>query len=231
VIDKQFTIRAKNSKNKAILVYSGKADTPAFLMVSKGNLTLENMILKGGKTQKAFATATKEMSSAYNLKVKNSEISDFDCVLKAYKDSFADTISIDNSIIKNCKKGLILATENDDLGEYNAEFVIITNSKFDGVQNSILDYYRGGYDESTIGGNLVFKNNTVTNSGKSEETGILIKTKGIVNVAISNTNFSNNPVKFIAVLWGEKGQQPLNNTIANSGEFKIEQSIKQKMMY
>jgi poly(beta-D-mannuronate) lyase len=231
MIDKQFTIRAKNSKNKATLIYSGKADTPAFLMLPKGNLTLENMILKGGKTQCTFATAAKEMSSAYNLKVKNSEITDFDCVLKAYKDSFADTISIDNSNIKNCKKGLILATENDDLGEYNAEFVIITNSKFDGVQNSILDYYRGGYDESTIGGNLVFKNNTVTNSGKSEETGILIKTKGIVNVAISNTNFSNNPVKFIAVLWGEKGQQPINNTIENSGEFKIEQSIKQKMMY
>jgi poly(beta-D-mannuronate) lyase len=44
MIDKQFTIRAKNSKNKATLVYSGKADTPAFLMLPKGNLTLENMI-------------------------------------------------------------------------------------------------------------------------------------------------------------------------------------------
>ena len=231
VIDKQITIRTKDIKSRATLIYNGQTATPTFLMNSKANLTLENIILKGGKEQFAFATGAKEMASAYNLKVKNSEITDFDCVLKAYKDSFADTISIDNSNIKNCKKGLILAAENDDLGEYNAEFVYITNTKFYGVQNSILDYYRGGYDESTIGGNLVFKNNTVTNSGKSEETGILIKTKGIVNVAISNTNFSNNPVKFIAVLWGEKGQQPINNTIENSGEFKIEQSIKQKMMY
>lgn len=231
VIDKQITIRSKNIKNRATLIYKGQTATPIFLINAKANLTLENIILKGGKEQFAFATAAKEMASAYNLKVKNSEITDFDCVLKAYKDSFADTISIDNSNIKNCKKGLILAAEDDDLGEYNAEFVSITNSKFDAVQNNILDYYRGGYDESTIGGNLVFKNNTVTNSGKSEETGILIKTRGIVNVAISNTSFANNPVKFIAVLWGEKGQQPLNNTIANSGEFKIEQSIKQKMMY
>jgi poly(beta-D-mannuronate) lyase len=231
VIDKQFTIRAKNSKNKAILVYNGKADTPAFLMVAKGNLTLENMILKGGKTQNAFATATKEMSSAYNLKVKNSEITDFDTVLKSYKDSFADSIAFDKSILKNSNKGIVLAAENDDLGEYNAEFVTITNSKFDGIQNAVLDYYRGGYDESTIGGNLVFRNNTVTNCGQSEPSGILIKTKGIVNVAVSNNAFTNNSVKFIAVMWGEKGQKPINNLITNSGEFKTEQSIKQKMMY
>lgn len=231
VINKQITIRSKDKKSRATLIYKGQTATPTFLMNAKANLTLDNVILKGGKEQFAFATAAKEMSSAYNLKVMNSEITDFEGVLKAYKDSFADTILIDNSSIKNCERGLILAAENDDLGEYNAEFVHITNTKFDAVQNNILDYYRGGYDESTIGGNLAFKNNTVTNSGKSEETGILIKTRGIVNVAISNSNFSNNPVKFIAVLWGEKGQQPVDNTIANSGEFKIEQSIKQKMMY
>jgi poly(beta-D-mannuronate) lyase len=231
VIDKHITFRAKNSKNKATLAYSGKADTPAFLLVAKGNLTLENMILKGGKTQNAFATAAKEMSSAYNLKVKNSEITDFDTVLKSYKDSFADTISFDKSILKNCKKGVVLAVENDDLGEYNAELVTITNSKFDRIQNAILDYYRGGYDESTIGGNLVFKNNSIVNCAKSEQSGILIKTKGIVNVAISKNNFSNNTVKFIAILWGEKDQRPIDNTIINSGEFKTEQTIKQKMMY
>lgn len=231
VIDKQFTIRAKNSKNKATLVYNGKADTPAFLMLAKGNLTLENMILKGGKTQNAFATAAKEMSSAYNLKVKNSEITDFDTVLKSYKDSFADSIVFDKSILKNSNKGIVLAEESDDLGEYNAEFVTITNSKFEGIQKAILDYYRGGYDESTIGGNLVFGNNTVTNCGQSEPSGILIKTKGIVNVAVSNNAFTNNSVKFIAVMWGEKDQKPINNLISNSGEFKTEQSIKQKMMY
>jgi poly(beta-D-mannuronate) lyase len=231
VIDKQITIQSKDKKNKAIIVYNGQANTPTFLMVPKGNLTLENVILKGNKSQPAFATKEKEMSSAYNLKVKNSEISDFDCVLKAYKDSFADTITFDKTVIKNCKKGLSLAAENDDLGEYNAEFVTIKDSKFDGVQNSILDFYRGGYDESTIGGNLIFQNNTVTNCGKLEESGILIKTNGIVNVILFKNSFLNNPIPFIAVLWGEKGQVPVANSIKNSGEFKTEQTLKQKMMY
>ena len=82
-----------------------------------------------------------------------------------------------------------------------------------------------------IGGNLVFKNNNITNCGKLEESGILIKTRGIVNVTISSNTFSNNPIQFIAVLWGEKDQKPINNSISNSGEFKIEQTLKQKMMY
>jgi len=231
VIDKPISIRSKEPKNKAVIEYKGQSNSPVFLMLPKGNLSIENVNLKGEKRQYAFATAAKEMASAYNLKVKNSEISDFDCVLKSYKDAFADTISFDKSIFRNCKKGLDLAAENDDLGEYNAEFVTIKNSKFDGVQNSIVDYYRGGYDESTIGGNLVFKNNTITNCGKLEESGVLIKTRGIVNVSISTNTFTNNPIQFIAVLWGEKDQKPINNLISNSGEFKTEQSIKQKMMY
>lgn len=231
VIDKKVTIRSKDENNKAIIVYKGKVNTPAFLMVPKGNLTLSNVFLTGGKIQSAFATKEKDMASAYNLKIDNTEISDFDYLLKANKDSFADTISVDNSYIKNCKNGLSLGSENDDLGEYNAEFVHITNSKFDGIEKAVLDYYRGGYDESTIGGSLVFNNNTITNSGKSEESGMLIKNRGIVNLSIAKNTFTNNAVKVIAVLWGEKDQKPVDNTIKNSGEFKIEQNLKLKMMY
>ncbi|WPR72084.1 chondroitinase-B domain-containing protein [Flavobacterium sp. NG2] len=231
VINKSVTIKAKDKKSKATLVYKGEAKSPVFLMEPKGNLRLENMILKGNKEQYAFATLQKNMKSAYNLWVNNVEINEFDTVLNAYKDAFADTISIDNSIVKNCKRGIRLADEDEDLGEYNAEFVYIKNSKFDAIQSSILDYYRGGYDESTIGGNLVFENNTVTNSGKEEPTGILVKTRGIVNVSIAKNSFVNNPVTLIALLWGEKGQAPKDNNIKNSGEFKIEENLKQKMMY
>lgn len=231
IIDKKIIIKSKDQKNRSTLYYLGQANTAAFLMEARGNLFLENIILKGKKNQHAFATKDKEMHSAYNLKVKNTEISDFVNVLNTYKNSFADTILIDNTLIKNCKRGLILANEKDDLGEYNAEFVYITNSKFDNVQNNILDYYRGGYDESTIGGNLFFQNNTISNCGQEEKSGILIKTQGIVNVAISRNSFLNNTIKYIAVLWGEKNQEPKENAITNSGEFKIEQNLKQKMMY
>ncbi|MBW1654259.1 chondroitinase-B domain-containing protein [Flavobacterium quisquiliarum] len=230
-IDKTIAIQSRDKKSKAILEYNGANNTAAFLMLPKGNLVLNAVILKGKNTQNAFTTKEKEMSSAYNLKIENSEISQFDYVLKAYKDSFSDTIAINNSIIKDCKNGISLAAENDDLGEYNAEFLLITNTKFSTISNYILDYYRGGYDESTIGGNLIFDNNSVINSGKLEASGTLLKLQGIVNVTISNNIFSNNAVKTIAVLWGEKEQVNSNNKIDNSGEFKTEQNLKQKMMY
>ncbi|SDJ99374.1 poly(beta-D-mannuronate) lyase [Flavobacterium noncentrifugens] len=231
VIDKSITIRSKDKKQAAVILYKGQANSSIFLMLPNGNLTVENLNLKGENTQNAFATKEKDMASAYNLKIRNTEISGFDFVLKAFKDSFADTISIDHSVIKNCKNGISLASENDDQGEYNAEFVYIRNSKFDNIQNAVLDYYRGGYDESTIGGNLVFQNNLVSNSGALEPSGILIKTRGIIQVGITNNTFSNNPVKAIAVFWGEKKQEPKDNTVKNSGEFKTEQNLKLKMMY
>jgi len=138
---------------------------------------------------------------------------------------------VNNSVIKDCENGFLLNKETNDGGDYNAEFVTFTNTKFDNIQGLVLDYYRGGYDESTIGGNLKLQRNTFTNCGKAQPEHILIKNRGIVFVEISNNTFTNNPVKTIAVLWGEKDQAPLNNTIANSGKFEIVQNLEMKLMY
>ncbi len=229
VIDKNITITSANKNKKATLQFKGSK--VAFEMHPKSVLKLNNIILKGDKTQDAFTTLSKNMAKSCDLFIKNTEISDFKSVIKVYKASFADTVSIDNSVIKNCLNGIELNTEIDAGGDYNAEFVYITNSQFDNVESTVLDYYRGGYDESTIGGNLVLKNNTFTNCGKADKSGILIHNQGIVNVDFSNNTFKNNPVKTIAILWGEKGQKPVNNTVINSGEIKVEQNIKQKLMY
>lgn len=230
-IDKQITIKSKNLNHKAEIIYSGAADTPAFRLHPKGNLNLEGIVLSGNKAQNAFATLDKEMAKAYNLWIKNAQISDFKSVLKVSKGSFADTISIANTVIKNCLNGIQLAEENDDKGDYNAEFVYIINSEFENVQSEVLNYYRGGYDESTIGGNLVIENNKFTNCGKKDKNGVLLQTIGIVNVELKENTFTNNPVKLIAILWGEKGQQPIDNIIINSGKIEIQQNLIQKMMY
>lgn len=42
----------------------------------------------------------------------------------------------------------------------------------------VIDYYRGGYDESKVGGNLVVMGCTLTNSGTGEENGILLNSYG-----------------------------------------------------
>ncbi len=229
-ISKRLTIRSENKK-KAKLKFAGLDNNPAFRLNPRASLKIENISLEGNTTTNAFETLDENMSAAYNLWITDSEITDFDHLLKVSKGSFADTITITNSKFKDLKAGLSLAEETDDKGEYSAEFVFIENSSFENVEAEVLNYYRGGYDESTIGGSLVFTGNNVKNSGNSKDTEILLRTRGIVNLEMANNTFMNNPVKFIAILWGAKGQEPVNNTIKNSGEIKVEENLKQKLMY
>lgn len=227
-IDKRLTIRSQNKKAKLKFT---SANSALFMMHPKGSLKLENISLEGNSDSNAFETLEENMSAAYNLWIKDAEISDFAQLLKVSKGSFADTISIANSKFSNLKTGIALAEETDDKGEYNAEFVYITDSNFENIENEVLNYYRGGYDESTIGGTLIFTGNTLKNSGASQDAEILLRTRGVVNLEMANNSFINNPVKYIAILWGAKGQEPVNNTIKNSGEIKVEENLKQKLMY
>mgnify|MGYP003631919424 CR=1 FL=1 len=228
-INKEITITSSDTNKKATINFT--SENTAFSMQPKGKLHLQNVILNGNGNQNAFTTLDKNMSKAYDLFIKDAEIHNFKSVLEVSKGSFADTIMVSNSLIKNCVKGINLNKETNDGGDYNAEFVLITNTIFDTISDSILDYYRGGYDESTIGGNLVFKNNTVTNSGKSSSENILIKNRGIVNVDLESNSFLNNSVKIIAILWGEKDQKPVDNSIQNSGTIEVVQNLKLKLMY
>ncbi len=228
-IDKDLSIVSKDKNNKPELIFT--SEKTAFEMHPKGNLKLKNIVLTGNKLQNTFTTLDKNMSKAYNLFIDHVEIKNFKSVLEVSKGSFADSVLVTNSLIKNCDRGFMLNKEKNDGGDYNAEFVTITNTTFDTIQEVVLDYYRGGYDESTIGGNLLLKNNTITNSGKAEKDQILIKNRGIVNVAFANNTFKNNPVKVIAILWGEKGQEPGENTISNSGKIEVVQNLELKLMY
>ena len=152
-------------------------------------------------------------------------------MLKAYKYSFSEYIKFKETRIRNCKNGLELSGEDDDKGDYNAENIYIIDCQFEDVEQNVIDYYRGGYDESTIGGNLVITGSTFTKSGGKEKDGILINTYGIINVDISGNTFQDNQVKLVARLWGAKNNSHADNVIKNSGKLVVEQNLKLKMMY
>ncbi|WP_036156612.1 chondroitinase-B domain-containing protein [Maribacter forsetii] len=230
-IDKSITIMAATPEAKAIIEYEGAAKTPAFEMNPKGQLTLKNIQLVGNKEQYAFASLKNNMSSLYNLSIIDCEISNFDYVLKAYKLSFSEYITFTSTQIKNCANGIELSEETDDKGEYNAENITIDNCLFDGVAKNVIDYYRGGYDESTVGGNLIVTNSTFTHCGSKAEEGLLLNTYGIINVNLANNKFIDNPVKLVARLWGAKNNKSSNNEIKNSGELVVQENLPLKLMY
>ena len=230
VINKKLSIQSSD-RSTVVFNYSGEANSPLFELHPKGFLDLNNVILNGNKSQYAFASLKENMYTHFGLTVSNCDISDFNYALKVYKESFAERITFTNTSISNCENGLELSEETNDKGDYNTEYLTIDNCNFNNVKSNVIDYYRGGYDESTIGGNLLVTNSTFTNCGAKEQNGILLNTRGIVNVDISKNTFKNNPVKLVALLWGAKNNSHSENHISNSGEIKIEENLKMKLMY
>ena len=230
VIDKPITIQSKETE-KVEIIFSGAENTPAFELNPYGILTLKNIVLSGNGSQQAFASLKENMFNHFGLFVSDCEINNFNYVLKAYKQTFAEEIVFENTAISNCENGIELSEETNDRGDYNTEFLTIDNCQFNNVKSNVIDYYRGGYDESTIGGNLVLTNSAFENCGGKEANGILINTRGIVNVNIENNTFKNNSVKLVALLWGAKNNSHSNNTIQNSGKILVEENLKMKLMY
>ncbi|KAA3621318.1 MAG: alginate lyase [Bacteroidetes bacterium] len=230
-IDKKITLRSANPDRKAMITFTGDATTPLFEMNPKGHLVLENLFLKGNRQNYAFACLQEGMSYLYNLTVSGCDISEFDYVLKAYKGSMADDIVFSETTLKDCNNGIELAAETNDKGDYNTEYLTIKKCQFENIPENVVDYYRGGYDESTIGGNLTITGSTFSNCGSKEANKILLNTRGIINVDINNNTFKNNRVKLVALLWGAKNNHHADNQIEQSGKILVEENLKLTLMY
>ena len=228
VINKTITIQ---SKGKAEILYNGAANTPAIELYPYGKLSVKNIKLKGNASNYAFASLKENMSNHFGLEVTDSEISNFNYALRVYKQSFSEAITFKNTSISNCENGIELSEEKNDRGDYNTEYLTIDNCNFNNVKQNVVDYYRGGYDESTIGGNLLVTNSTFTNCGAKEKNKRLLNHNGIVNVNITNNTFKNNNVKFVSILWGAKNNVESENTLRNSGQLKTEENLVMTLMY
>ncbi|MDX5586085.1 MAG: chondroitinase-B domain-containing protein [Aureibaculum sp.] len=230
VINKSITILSSGD-GKSTLIYNGEKGSPLFSLQPYGKLKIKQVILEGNNSNYLFASLKENMSNHFGLTVSECEVSNFNYVLKAYKESFSERITFENSSISNCENGIELAEETNDKGDYNTEYLTINNCNFNNVKANVIDYYRGGYDESTIGGNLLVNNSTFTNCGAKEKNQRLLNHNGIVNVNITKNTFKNNPVQFVSILWGAKNNVESENTLSNSGQIKTEENLVMKMMY
>jgi len=74
-------------------------------------------------------------------------------------------------------------------------------------------------------------NSTFTQCGGKEKNKTLLNHRGIINVTLTQNTFKNNPVQFIATLWGAKNNTASGNEINNSGKITVEENLKLKLMY
>jgi poly(beta-D-mannuronate) lyase len=114
---------------------------------------------------------------------------------------------------------LNLSYEKDNIGKYNAEVIDIQNTIFKDIDQFAIHYYRGGNDESTLGGQLHIDHCVFYNIDDNEK-GRSIRTNGIVYVTINNSIFAGSPEsKYSAILKGDKNAVS-NSVVFNAGELK-----------
>ena len=151
-----------------------------FRIENEGALELNNLKLDGAKSpdlvgNSVVATSRYSMNRNYRLIVKNCEVINLDVnhsfnFLKVSQHTMADTVLIDHTSFSNVTGDILpMAEEPEDLGIYNVEDVIITNSRFKNVQGTVAHIYRGGTDESTYGPIVRLQNNEFNNCGQGNQ--------------------------------------------------------------
>ncbi|MBN3581562.1 polysaccharide lyase 6 family protein [Algoriphagus aestuarii] len=145
----------------------------------------------------------------YKLKIEKSEFTDMSVnhsfnFLEASSGSFADTIEISNTNFKNFTGSILaLNKEKEDLGKYNAEYILLTENRFESIGGVIADIYRGGTDESTFGPYVLVQNNQIIDAGnnsrnKTDSSFYLYGTQWLV---LTGNSFLNSaPVKVIEMV-------------------------------
>lgn len=216
-VTKDITIKSDNKKTKPVLkLQSSRDNNSLFEIGENAKFRIEGISINGDSKAKFPAkyvfVSAKEGAFNYSLLIDNCEIYDVNvasgAIFKAYKGSLADSIAVSNSVLRDSYRGFSLSDEKDNTGKYNAENVVFSNSVFTQFTQFVLDYYRGGNDESTLGGSLKVDHCVFDAIGADEKQSIL-KLTGIVNVGITNTIFNNSVAKTSVKLSGTK------NTISN----------------
>ena len=169
-IDKPLTFKGKGNAKISF------QRSNLFEIADGGSLQLVNLNISGEDSpdysgNSVIRTSPYAMLQNYRLEILNTSFSDLDVnhtfnVITTAKGTFADNILIKDSSFDTVS-GMILRLdrEDDDFGIYNAEYLTITNSIFKNIGGDIVDYYRGGTDESTFGPHFEMTGSTLENVG------------------------------------------------------------------
>lgn len=174
-----------------------------FVIENGGALKLQGVKIDGAMSpdmagNSVVSTSKYSMNKNYKLIVENCEIKNLEVnhsydFLRVYKNTFADSIVFRNCSFQDISGNVVaLNKETDDIGVYNAEYVIYENNTFKNIGGVVLNLYRGGTDESTFGPILTMKNCDIKNSGFDKRNKIKgsIYLYGVQVANISESNFS-----------------------------------------
>lgn len=230
-LDKAITLKAKSKSPNVTLAYERGA---LFEIRHGGSLKLSGLKITGSDSPDSagntvIRTQRRSMLSNYDLVVENCEVVDLDInhsftFLNVAKGTFADRIEITNSEFKNITGSILsLDKESDDYGIYNAEYVTIRDSKFESVEGDLVDFYRGGTDESTFGPHFELSDSSLkqVGFGKRNKSQSSILLHGVQVSNIQNNIIVGSTATTVRHTVGEPVTQIINNQFIDTPEIKL----------
>jgi len=227
-LDKPLTIKAEGKVN---LSFERSA---LFEIRDGGSLQVIGLDISGKdapdyKGNAVIRTSPYAMLQNYRLEVIDTNFSDLDVnqsfnVISGAKGTFADNILIKNSNFETVSGAILkLDTENEDYGIYNAEYLTIENSTFKDVEGALVDYYRGGRDESTFGPHFNMTGSKLTNVGYGprNKSKASIHLHGVQVTNISENTFEDSEPFLVTHTVSEPKTKIFENAFAGTGAPKV----------
>ncbi len=222
-LDKTLTFKGQGEVNLAF------ERSALFEINDGGSLQLIGLNITGAeapdyKGNAVIRTSPYAMLENYRLEVIDTDFTDLDVnqsfnVIAGAKGTFADNILIKNSNFETVSGAILkLDTENDDYGIYNAEYLTIEGSTFKDVEGALVDYYRGGRDESTFGPHFNMTDSKLTNvgAGSLNKSKASIHLHGVQVTNMSKNSFENSPSFLINHTVSEPKTKIFKNTFSNT---------------
>ena len=227
-LDKPLTLKADGNVNLSF------ERSTLFEILDGGSLQIIGLDISGKdapdyKGNSVIRTQPDAMLQNYRLEILNSNFSDLDInqsfnVVSAAKGTFADNMLVENSNFETVSGAIFkLDTENDDYGIYNAEYLTIKNSNFTDVEGALVDYYRGGRDESTFGPHFNMTDSTLTNvgAGKRNKSKASIHLHGVQVANISDNTFKDSTPFLITHTVSEPKTKIFENNFVNTAAPRV----------
>ncbi|MEM8887513.1 MAG: polysaccharide lyase 6 family protein [Bacteroidota bacterium] len=223
------TVQAKEGlAEKPLLLFER---TTLFNIENGGALSLKGIAVSGRESDDkpgnaVIRTSKYSMVNNYKLEIRDCAFKDLDVnhsfeVLKVFKNTFAESILIEDSHFENIT-GSVLAMnkESDDIGIYNVENVDVRNSLFKNVGGAAINLYRGGRDESTFGPILRIDHCVFDEVGKDKRNAIdaSVAIHGVQDALIENSIFNESKPLRMHLVVGEPVIRIFNNNLYNSGK-------------
>ncbi len=157
-LDKSLTIKGQQGEPVTIRF----ARPTLFELQEGGNLQLQYLTIDGTLAPDSVGNSMIKTTSfpiqsnlqveLVGVTVQNLEVNKSFNVLTLGKSSLADRVLIKDSQFSNITGAIVsAASETEDFGQYNVEYLDILDSQFAEIGGPIADVYRGGRDESTFG--------------------------------------------------------------------------------